>query len=123
MYLVFAYLAAVNLVTVIMFGLDQLQARGGQKRIPPATLLLMSLIGGWPGAKLAQHIFKHCPTTRSFYRFLNGIPVVWMAFVCALLAVSTFAPQAFVPQMNAPQVAESAEVQRETPKFFMSAKN
>lgn len=32
---------------------------GEQRRIPEATLHLMELLGGWPGALLAQRKFRH----------------------------------------------------------------
>lgn len=121
-YFLCAFLAAVNLFAFLLFWLDQIQARGGLKRIAPAKLLLVAALGGWPGAKLAQYIFQHCPTSKTFFRLLNAVPVLWMAMIFTVTAASTFLPE-FVPEQTPSQVAENDGIARETPKFFSSVQN
>ena len=45
-----AYLLLINLVTMTMFGIDKWKAKHNKWRIPEATLLTVSVIGGSIGA-------------------------------------------------------------------------
>ena len=45
---------------------DKRCAEAGAWRVPEATLHIISLIGGWPGAFLAQHVFRHKTSKLSF---------------------------------------------------------
>jgi len=58
-WLVLAVYAAMSLVTFFAYGLDKRAARLRTWRIPEATLHLLSLLGGWPGALVAQVVFRH----------------------------------------------------------------
>ncbi|KAJ4454664.1 putative membrane protein [Paratrimastix pyriformis] len=46
---------------------DKCKARSGQWRISENTLHTVELLGGWPGALLAQQLFHH-KTRKSSYR-------------------------------------------------------
>ena len=52
-------LAAVNLFTFILYGVDKLKAKRGDWRIPEATLLLAAALGGSLGALLGMELFRH----------------------------------------------------------------
>ncbi len=65
--LVFAYLAA-SLVSYVLYWLDKAAAGKGRQRTPEATLHLVDLLGGWPGALVAQHQFRHKTVKASFQR-------------------------------------------------------
>lgn len=67
------YLAAVNLVTLALYGIDKVRARRGKWRIPEKTLLLLPLLGGSVGALAGMHLFHH--KTRHWY-FRWGIPAM-----------------------------------------------
>lgn len=67
------YLAAVNLVTLALYGIDKARARRGKWRIPEKTLLLLPLLGGSVGALAGMHLFHH--KTRHWY-FRWGIPAM-----------------------------------------------
>jgi uncharacterized membrane protein YsdA (DUF1294 family) len=50
---------AVSLFTWLAYWADKRRAETGKWRIPEATLHVGELLGGWPGAFLAQRQFRH----------------------------------------------------------------
>ncbi|WP_339532448.1 DUF1294 domain-containing protein [Pseudomonas mucidolens] len=55
-------LAAYGLVSVVTFFLywsDKRKAEGGNWRTPEKILHALELAGGWPGALIAQQVFRH----------------------------------------------------------------
>ena len=62
------YLAA-SLATFVAYALDKSAAKSGQWRTQESTLFLMGLAGGWPGAILAQQLFRHKSSKRAFQAF------------------------------------------------------
>ena len=66
-------LAAANLVTFAAFGIDKWKAVRHRWRIPEATLLGLSLIGGALGGLAGMRLFHH--KTRKA-RFFVGVPVM-----------------------------------------------
>ena len=70
------YLAAVNVVTFTVYGIDKRKARRGAWRIPEKTLFLLPLLGGSVGALLGMKVFRH--TTKHWY-FVWGIPIILLA--------------------------------------------
>lgn len=59
-------LSGLCCVTWIAYALDKQAARTGQRRTPEATLHLLELAGGWPGAFLAQRTLHHKTRKRSY---------------------------------------------------------
>lgn len=51
--------AAVSAVTFVAYGVDKRAAVRGRRRVPEATLHLLELLGGFPGALVAQQVFRH----------------------------------------------------------------
>ena len=70
------YLAAVNLVTFTVYGVDKAKARRGAWRVPEKTLFLLPLLGGSLGALLGMLTFHH--KTKHWY-FVWGIPLILLA--------------------------------------------
>lgn len=70
------YLAAVNLVTFTVYGVDKAKARRGAWRVPEKTLFLLLLLGGSVGALLGMLVFRH--KTKHWY-FVWGIPLILLA--------------------------------------------
>ena len=67
------YLAAINVITFIMFGADKARAAKGRWRISESALILAALLGGSTGALAGMRIFHHKTKHR---KFTIGIPVI-----------------------------------------------
>ena len=53
------YTAVISGITYLAYGWDKQQARENLWRMPEAKLHVMELLGGWPGAFLAQRRLRH----------------------------------------------------------------
>jgi len=75
--------AVASLLAFVMYVWDKISAEKGSRRTPENTLHLFALLGGWPGALLAQRKYRHKTRKVSFRR------VFWMtvALNCAALGV------------------------------------
>ena len=60
------YAVCVSLVAYIANRSDKARARANEWRISEATLHLLEVIGGWPGAFVAQRRFRHKIAKRSY---------------------------------------------------------
>jgi uncharacterized membrane protein YsdA (DUF1294 family) len=49
----------LTLLTLVAYGLDKEKAERGEWRTTESLLHLMAAAGGWPGAILAQQLFRH----------------------------------------------------------------
>ena len=67
------YLAAINLVTFLVYGIDKLRAKRGAWRIPEKTLFVLPLLGGSVGAIAGMRVFHH--KTKHWY-FKYGLPLI-----------------------------------------------
>lgn len=76
--------AVLNVVTWFLYMFDKEAARKAGQRRPENTLHLLSLMGGWPGALLAQRMFRHKSSKQSFQEvywvtvFLHCGLVIWL---------------------------------------------
>lgn len=74
---------ALSVVTFAAYGLDKRAARKGNWRISESTLHLLALLGGWPGALVAQGVFRHKTSKQPFRTvfwitvFLNCAAFAW----------------------------------------------
>ncbi|MEX6664934.1 DUF1294 domain-containing protein [Pseudomonas sp. W2-17] len=59
-----AIYALMSVVAFALYGYDKKQARHSGQRTPEKLLHGIELLGGWPGALLAQQVFRH--KTRKF---------------------------------------------------------
>ena len=56
----------ISLITFLMYAKDKSAAKKGKWRTTEATLHLFAVVGGWPGALLAQQAFRHKSKKLSF---------------------------------------------------------
>lgn len=59
------YLGA-NALSYLMYGWDKSAAQNDRRRVPEGNLHLADLLGGWPGALIAQQRFRHKTKKQSF---------------------------------------------------------
>ena len=77
------YLAAVNILAFLLYGIDKSNAVHHRRRVPERTLLLTACIGGSAGALCAMYLFHHKTRKKVFS---TGVPVILVMHL-ALLAV------------------------------------
>jgi uncharacterized membrane protein YsdA (DUF1294 family) len=58
--------AGTSLLTFVLYAFDKSAAAANTWRISESTLLLIGLVGGWPGAIVAQQILRHKSSKASF---------------------------------------------------------
>lgn len=78
------YLAAINVVTFFMYGIDKWKARRSRWRIAEATLLLMAVLGGSIGAWLGMRVWHH---KTQHGKFKYGVPLILLAQLAAALLI------------------------------------
>ena len=82
-----AYLALVNLLTFILYGVDKRKAQKGAWRVPEKTLLLLPLLGGSVGGILGMQTFRH--KTKHWY-FKWGIPAILLLQIALAVYIIYF---------------------------------
>jgi uncharacterized membrane protein YsdA (DUF1294 family) len=78
----YAYLASANVMTLLLYGYDKRQAIVGGTRIPEMALHIGALLGGSPGALLAQELFRHKTRKLKFRMVFAAIVLLQVAAVC-----------------------------------------
>ena len=74
------YLAA-SAATIVVYAVDKSAAKQGRWRVSETTLHLLAIFGGWPGALVAQQIFRHKSRKPSF----QAAFLLTVVLNCALL--------------------------------------
>lgn len=65
-FIILGFYLAISLLTFGLYAKDKFAAQAGKWRISESTLHLFSLIGGWPGAAIAQSQLRHKSKKPSF---------------------------------------------------------
>ena len=80
--ILFYYLLAINVITIVIYGIDKLKAKQDKWRIPEATLLLLAVVGGSIGAWIGMKVWHH----KSLHKkFRYGVPAILLIQI-ALMA-------------------------------------
>lgn len=80
-----AVYGTLSFLALVLYGWDKHRARTQGRRVPEARLHALALLGGFPGAFLGMHLFRH--KTRQL-RFHAVIVLAALLHVGAWLAVS-----------------------------------
>lgn len=76
--------SGMSLLTFVLYGLDKWAAKQDRQRTPERTLQMCALFCGWPGALLAQQVFRHKSSKASFQQLFWFVVVVNIAAVAFL---------------------------------------
>ena len=76
------YLAIINVITFLLFGIDKLKAKRSKWRVSEALLLGLAAIGGSIGAWLGMMVWHH-KTLHKKFRY--GIPLILMVQIGLLI--------------------------------------
>jgi uncharacterized membrane protein YsdA (DUF1294 family)/cold shock CspA family protein len=71
-------------VAFLTYGADKSAAEQGRWRTPESTLHTLALVGGWPGALIAQQVFRH-KTTKQPFRI-----IFWFTVIANCVALAWF---------------------------------
>ncbi|MFD1039590.1 DUF1294 domain-containing protein [Virgibacillus byunsanensis] len=78
------YLIGVNIVSLILMGIDKRKAKKQQYRIPERTFWMLAIIGGSFGSFLGMRLYHHKTKHRSF---MVGMPVLMILHFIIFLYV------------------------------------
>ena len=85
MHVVLAYFITVNVLGLVLFGIDKWKAKHDKWRISEATLLSVTAIGGSIGAWVGMKVWHHKTMHK---KFKYGIPlVIVLQFVLLLFTL------------------------------------
>ena len=85
-WLVIGWYVALGLITYVMYAKDKAAAKSGQWRTPEMTLHILSALGGWVGALVAQTYLRHKsqkPEFRMAYYLTVVINLAGLLFIMA----------------------------------------
>ena len=82
MHVVLAYFITVNVLGLVLFGIDKWKAKHDKWRISEATLLSVTAIGGSIGACVGMKVWHHKTMHK---KFKYGIPLVMVLQFVLLL--------------------------------------
>lgn len=87
--IVLAAYIALSIITFIFYAVDKSAARKNAQRISERTLHLASLLGGWPGAIIAQKTLRH-KTKKQPFRMIFWLTVTLnISFLVLVLPEAT----------------------------------
>ena len=83
-YIALIYLAAINIVTFFVYGIDKWKAKRSKWRIEESALLRWAACGGSIGALLGMKVWHHKTLHK---KFKYGIPAILIAQIAIVGAV------------------------------------
>lgn len=83
-YLIF--LGIMSLIAFILYAVDKNKAQNGEWRIPEATLLWFSFLGGAIGGYIAMQTVRH-KTKHWYFHVVNILGILWQVALAIFLLV------------------------------------
>lgn len=78
------YLIIINIIGLVLMGIDKSRAKRRAFRIPEATLFSVAIFGGSVGSILGMYLFRH--KTRHL-KFTIGMPIILLIQIALVLFV------------------------------------
>ncbi len=78
----FLYVIIMNIIGVMMMGIDKSRAKRHAWRIPERTLFLISLLGGSVGSLAGMYLFRH---KTKHMKFVIGMPLILLIQIAACI--------------------------------------
>ncbi len=84
---VIALSALLSVAAFVLYRADKSAATRGAWRVSESTLQFVSLLGGWPGALLAQRVYRHKTRKQEFQIVfwaavvVNCVALAWLVIV------------------------------------------
>ena len=82
-----AFYAVVSVIAYITYAIDKKAAINNRRRVSEKTLHLLGVVGGWPGAFLAQQRLRH-KTQKTAFQVTFWLTVIVNLACAGWLAVS-----------------------------------
>ena len=76
----------ISLIAFILYAADKRRAIEKKWRIPEATLIGFSLLGGAMGGYLCMHIVRH-KTKKWYFHFVNTVGLIWQIGLLIFLVI------------------------------------
>lgn len=82
----FTYYLIISLIAFALYWHDKARAKKNQWRLQEQTLHFFGILGGWPGALVAQNILRHKSRKKQFqFTFwvtvvVNVVVLIWLVF-------------------------------------------
>ena len=83
----FCYLFIINLISLIIYGIDKFSASRGASRVRESFLFFFGFIGGALGALISMLLFKHKTRKKRFY-ILNIIFLLLWSYIIFMFAMN-----------------------------------
>ena len=78
------YLAFINILAFLLYGLDKMLSKTQARRIPERTLLWLARIGGGGGCWLGMTVFRHKTKHDQFKKLVPLWTVIWIVLLVVL---------------------------------------
>ena len=79
--IIIGYVIIINVITLMMYGIDKWKAKHSKWRIPEATLLIMAAVGGSIGAWMGIKLFHHKTLHKKFKYGVPGIFLIQLGII------------------------------------------
>ncbi|EOF4705474.1 MAG: DUF1294 domain-containing protein [Klebsiella huaxiensis] len=86
------WLLLVNILTLVVYGVDKMAARKAWRRVPELTLLVFGVVGGWPGAIVGQQLFRHKTQKQPFKTYFIISVILNISAMVAVYQFDLFSP-------------------------------